>query len=439
DVTAISMLNVDDVSVTRSRFVGIRGGNGGAGDDGNNGQIGFPGSDAPLGSGLNGQQGQDGGDGFDGGNGGNGGDVVIVGLSSVDDAQISQNIVDRPAAGIGGRGGNGGNGGRGGRGGDGGSNPINDGGDGARGGRGGDGGRGGIGGSSGEMSVVQYVAFGFQQTGSTVVAHNTVYQMSSGQGGMAGAPGPRGIGGQGGDGGDGGIFGNDGSNGFPGNNGNDGQPGFAGFVTPSAAVRLDDVTFGGPGSGDARIHNNIFSPSPVSSLLGTTIAIDGTPAFTCDARSNVFSGFDQLASGISPVGIGSVLTQPPLFENANASDFRPQIGSFLVDGGDNSVTPAGIEEDFFGNPRFMDEPSTPTTGPGGQFAVDFGAIERLGDTFGSDCLADVNGDGTVTPSDFTAWVIAFNTQAPGCDQNGDGLCTPSDFTAWVLNFNAGCQ
>ncbi|MEO1585588.1 MAG: hypothetical protein AAFR96_13585, partial [Planctomycetota bacterium] len=38
DVTAISMLNVDDVSVTRSRFVGIRGGNGGAGDDGNTAQ-----------------------------------------------------------------------------------------------------------------------------------------------------------------------------------------------------------------------------------------------------------------------------------------------------------------------------------------------------------------------------------------------------------------
>ncbi|MEO1583558.1 MAG: hypothetical protein AAFR96_03170, partial [Planctomycetota bacterium] len=39
------------------------------------------------------------------------------------------------------------------------------------------------------------------------------------------------------------------------------------------------------------------------------------------------------------------------------------------------------------------------------------------------CEADANGDGLVTPADFTAWVLAFNTRAPACDQNGDGLCT----------------
>jgi hypothetical protein len=55
-----------------------------------------------------------------------------------------------------------------------------------------------------------------------------------------------------------------------------------------------------------------------------------------------------------------------------------------------------------------------------------------------DCLADVNGDGSVTPTDFTAWVNAFNNNLPECDQNGDGSCTPTDFTAWVANFNAGC-
>ena len=58
---------------------------------------------------------------------------------------------------------------------------------------------------------------------------------------------------------------------------------------------------------------------------------------------------------------------------------------------------------------------------------------------GDECLADVNGDGSVTPADFTAWVAAFNSQAPQCDQNGDGSCTPADFTAWVANFNAGCN
>ncbi|MEO1583588.1 MAG: choice-of-anchor tandem repeat NxxGxxAF-containing protein [Planctomycetota bacterium] len=54
------------------------------------------------------------------------------------------------------------------------------------------------------------------------------------------------------------------------------------------------------------------------------------------------------------------------------------------------------------------------------------------------CAADANGDGLVTPADFTAWVLAFNTETPGCDQNGDGLCQPSDFSAFIANYNNGC-
>ena len=54
------------------------------------------------------------------------------------------------------------------------------------------------------------------------------------------------------------------------------------------------------------------------------------------------------------------------------------------------------------------------------------------------CLADANADGVLSPADFTAWIAAFNTQAPACDQNNDSTCTPADFTAWIANFNAGC-
>ena len=54
------------------------------------------------------------------------------------------------------------------------------------------------------------------------------------------------------------------------------------------------------------------------------------------------------------------------------------------------------------------------------------------------CRADTNGDGVLSPADFTAWIAAFNTMGPACDQNGDGQCTPADFTAWIANYNAGC-
>jgi len=54
------------------------------------------------------------------------------------------------------------------------------------------------------------------------------------------------------------------------------------------------------------------------------------------------------------------------------------------------------------------------------------------------CAADTNGDGILTPADFSAWVAAFNASSSMCDQNDDGSCTPADFSAWVANFNAGC-
>ncbi len=56
----------------------------------------------------------------------------------------------------------------------------------------------------------------------------------------------------------------------------------------------------------------------------------------------------------------------------------------------------------------------------------------------NDCLADANGDGILSPADFSAWVAAFNAMSPVCDQNNDGACSPADFSAWVANYNAGC-
>ncbi len=55
------------------------------------------------------------------------------------------------------------------------------------------------------------------------------------------------------------------------------------------------------------------------------------------------------------------------------------------------------------------------------------------------CLADLNDDGLVGAADFTAWINAFNTGHPRCDQNNDGACTATDFTAWIANYNAGCS
>ena len=71
-------------------------------------------------------------------------------------------------------------------------------------------------------------------------------------------------------------------------------------------------------------------------------------------------------------------------------------------------------------------------------AVDAISFESFGCEPVASCVADTNGDGALSPADFTAWVAAFNAMSQACDQNGDMSSTPADFTAWVANFNAGC-
>ncbi len=56
-----------------------------------------------------------------------------------------------------------------------------------------------------------------------------------------------------------------------------------------------------------------------------------------------------------------------------------------------------------------------------------------------DCMADVNGDGALTPADFSAWIAAYNDHAFWGDQNRDGRWTPTDFTAWIHRYNIGCE
>ncbi|MFI4871966.1 MAG: spondin domain-containing protein [Phycisphaerales bacterium JB061] len=87
------------------------------------------------------------------------------------------------------------------------------------------------------------------------------------------------------------------------------------------------------------------------------------------------------------------------------------------------VTPHEPITNISGQPPFAGVPSL------GSFT-----ITLLSET----CLADVNNDGSATPTDFSAWVNAFNNNLPECDQNADGACTPTDFSAWITNYNAGC-
>ncbi len=52
------------------------------------------------------------------------------------------------------------------------------------------------------------------------------------------------------------------------------------------------------------------------------------------------------------------------------------------------------------------------------------------------CYADVDGDGTIQPSDYSVWVAIYAMGDPRADQNRDGAVTPADFNAFVVNYQA---
>lgn len=76
--------------------------------------------------------------------------------------------------------------------------------------------------------------------------------------------------------------------------------------------------------------------------------------------------------------------------------------------------------------------------PGNFLEPTTGGSVRFELSFTEACLADQNGDGAVTPADFTAWVNNYNSGDLTADQNCDGVISIADYTSWVINYNAGC-
>jgi len=150
-----------------------------------------------------------------------------------------------------------------------------------------------------------------------------------------------------------------------------------------------------------------FDPARVNEVMldldsRLYVLADTIPGYTYEG----YYGFAQINYGMPELGI-------PPFDPSLPDASLPSPASTFVD--EIHYTPAVY----------------------GVFADDL-YVAYYEERFEPACVADVNADGMLSPADFSAWVSAFNTMAPGCDQNGDGECSPADFSAWVANFNAGC-
>ncbi|MEM1185526.1 MAG: GC-type dockerin domain-anchored protein [Planctomycetota bacterium] len=427
DVTGIHADGIDSIRLTSTLIYGLEAGRGGNGGRGGRGGSGSDGSNG--GSGDNGADGRSGRTGGRGGDGGRGGGVTVAFLEGVNEITIAQNIIDRLSGGEPGSGNTGGSGGRGGDGGDGGDGGTfqdgGDGGDGGNGGRGGEGGRGGVGGT---LEI-----FTIQSPGSEpIITNNTVYQANAVAGGAGGNGGNRGFGGTRGVGGDGGFLAGDGNNGTSGGSGQFGSDGVGGANGVADAVFTQGAA---PTGFAARLHNNIFSFAGP----GARRVAQSVDTGIIDITTNAFSGFSTLSIG-PVVGALAIVTDAPTFVDVASGDFTP-ASAFLIDAADNSYVPAALTTDLLGNPRFADELSTPNTGIGDEFIVDYGAIEVEGDSAQpSICPSDLAAPfGLLDLADIDAFIIGFLAGDAVADLVAPfGIVDLSDLDAFIVSYVGGC-
>jgi parallel beta-helix repeat protein len=170
------------------------------------------------------------------------------------------------------------------------------------------------------------------------------------------------------------------------------------------------------------VRNSIFSGNQIGI---SSIEIGG--AGVADVAWSLING-DAAAT----LGDGIVNADPMLDDS-----FSPLPGAPVIDAGDNTAVPAGIETDLLSGDRFIDDPATTDTGVGDAPIVDLGAIEfNPGDSVA--CIADMDSDGSLTILDYLAFQNAFGAGDVAADMDDDGQLTMFDFLTFQNAFDAGC-
>ncbi len=195
----------------------------------------------------------------------------------------------------------------------------------------------------------------------------------------------------------------------------DGRP-FDRFLSPPMLIDAG-VVFSGRVAGDEdRIATYLWDGSALSTLVPGL----GVLAFAVDDNDNLaLFGIDDGDRVVGVIDRDEVYTE--IFTSAvpfmGLDVGVLGIGNDAIDG--ETVTFSGL----FTDPSTFEQTNI-------AFRATVPGLEP--------CVADTNGDGVLSPADFSAWIMAFNDRSDACDQNGDDLCTPADFSAWILNFNLGC-
>ena len=424
DIIGVRVTDGVKAHIINSTFINLTGGTGGKGGQGRKGAAGADGDNGGL-IDDNAHDGEKGGEGGDGGSGGLGGDVLAIRLNRVSNVLIAQNVAHNLSGGQGGNGGNAGSGGDGGDGGDGVDGVLWDGGNAGDGGDGGNGGRGGHGRESGLARFVEIS----NPIDEHKIINNTVSDLTTLPGGNAGNRGNRGIGGSKGSPGSAGTWGDPG---LAGSNGSYGSYGAYGSNGPAG----EGLVFS--------IGNSPLSPGRTATINNNVVTLTGpgSNTFILAGSSSIVDARFNASDPMTTWTIGSYVTGSPLPGIVElGTGFAPaQFANALVDAGNNAALPVGMDFDYNGNFRLMNDPLIPNTGvgsfPGDELVVDIGAVELDGWT--TPCEIDINGDGVVDNADIGDFVNLYLSGDPAADFTGDGLLDNGDIGAFVADFLAGC-
>lgn len=226
----------------------------------------------------------------------------------------------------------------------------------------------------------------------------------------------------------------------------------AGAMGNSGAVNtpaiITNCTFvnnwAGSGGNGSAIENFRSAPTITNSIFwnngngpGTRINIENIGTESVDTVVA-----NSLVEGWVPGDIGSnIVTGDPMFASlpseSDYGDLSLTAGSAAIDAADNTQLPAFITLDFAANPRFVDDPGTVDTGIGTAPIADLGAYEFQ--PSGTNCPADVNGDGTVNLDDLDIVLSNFGQQTSNGDTNSDGTVNLDDLDAVLSAFGTSCD
>ncbi len=131
---------------------------------------------------------------------------------------------------------------------------------------------------------------------------------------------------------------------------------------------------------------------------------------------------------------GGNISADPLFVDPRTGDLRLSPGSPSIDSGNNALVPRGVETDFAGDPRVVDDQASPDCpqAPGACGAppvVDMGALEF------QPCPFDLDGDGAVGVADLLEVLSSWGSDPGGPpDFDGDGTVGITDLVALLARW-----